>query len=419
MPVRDPPARPINTPGTKTASPHYAPTRPTILAIVCCMCALALYFGSAPTAPVSNPASVATCKTNLASQLRPLDVPGLAAAIVKDGRVVCTATAGLANIEDNKPVTPNTLFLIASVSKTITGTALMQLYDQGKFQLDDDINEFLPFEIRIPAAPDSPITFRQLLTHTASIKDNPDYINCPGSCAYGSLLGPMVTRGADSPISLADFTKGYVTPDGEYYDEDNNFEAEAPGTVADYSNIGIVLAGYLAEVISGTPFDRYCQDHIFAPLGMDKTSWRLAGIDQTILAMPYDKSPSGGYLPYGHYGEPDYPDGMLRTSVVELSRFLIAYMQDGRFDDRDILKPTTVQDMLSSQTPLKPSQGLVWVRHSIDNRTVWGHDGADNGAGAEMWFDPAKKAGVILMTNGIWHNTGGLLASLFREADRY
>ena len=362
--------------------------------------------------------SIDTCKTDLTRRLRAVDVPGMAAAIVKNGRIVCTAVAGMANIEQQRPVTPDTLFLIASVSKTITATALMQLYDEGKFQLGDDINRYLPFRVRIPVAPNAPITFQQLLTHTASIKDNTTYINCPGSCAYGSSFVSLVTRGADSPISLADLARGYLTPGGAYYNQTANFESRPPGTISDYSNMGIALAGYLVELISGTPFDQYCKDNIFAPLGMDKTSWRLTGIDESLLAMPYNKT-SSGFVPYGQYGEPDYPDGMLRTSVTELARFLIAYMDDGRYNDQQILKSTTVKDMLKVHSSRNPSQGFVWFKRSINGRTVWGHDGSDNGAGAEMWFDPAKDQGVILVTNGVWNDVSHLLSSFFREADHY
>jgi CubicO group peptidase (beta-lactamase class C family) len=208
-------------------------------------------------------------------------------------------------------------------------------------------------------------------------------------------------------------------PGGAYYDQAKNFAAGPPGTVSDYSNMGFVLAGYLVELISGIPFDQYCKDNIFAPLGMAKTSWRLAGIDRSILAEPYDKS-SSGYVPYGQYGEPDYPDGMLRTSVVELGRFVIAYMQGGRYLGQRILKSRTVKEMLRSQTSLDSSQGLAWFSQSINRRTIWGHDGDDNGAGTKMWLDPDRKEGVILMTNGIWKDDdNALLTSLFREADGY
>src|SRR5882757_4663011 len=232
-------------------------------AILCVCCALAIYPFGAASAPNSEPSDIVgtpmggwnepppeTCKTDLASRLQTLDVPGLAAAVIKNGRVVCNAVAGMADIEQKRRVTPDTLFLIASVSKTITATALMQLYDERKFQLDDDINKYLPFRVRIPASPASPITFRQLLNHTASIKDNTTYINCPGTCPYGSSLSPFVTKGADSPISLADLTRGYLMPGGAYYDQAKNFAAGPPGTVSDYSNMGFVLAGYLVELIS-------------------------------------------------------------------------------------------------------------------------------------------------------------------------
>jgi CubicO group peptidase (beta-lactamase class C family) len=401
-------------------------------AILCMCCALALYPFEAASAPGNQPSDIVgtpmlgwndppaeTCKTDLTSQLQTLNVPGLAAAVIKNGRVVCTAVAGMADIEQKKRVTPDTLFLIASVSKTITATALMQLYDERKFQLDDDINKYLPFRVRIPASPGSPITFRQLLNHTSSIKDNTTYINCPGTCAYGSTLTSTVTRGADSPISLADLTREYLTPGGAYYDQTKNFEPGPPGTKSEYSNMGIVLAGYLVEVISGMSFDQYCRDNIFLPLGMRKTSWRLAGIDQSILAVPYDKT-SSGYVPYGQYGEPDYPDGMLRTSANELAYFIIAYMQGGRYRGQRILKSRTVREMLKAQTSLDSSQGLAWSSQSIDGRTVWGHDGDDNGAGTKMWLDPANKVGVILMTNGIWKDDdNALLTALFRESARY
>jgi CubicO group peptidase (beta-lactamase class C family) len=371
-----------------------------------------------------DPRTARACKTELAGQLQALDVPGLVAAIVKHGRIACTAAAGMADIEQGRAATADTLFLVASVSKTVTGAAILQLHEQGRFRLDEDVSRFLSFRIRVPSAPIAPITFRQLLTHSASIKDNPAQFDCPGSCAYGSAMGPAVTRGADSPIALADFVRGYLTPGGAFYDRSANFEAGPPGTVNEYSNMSLVLAGYLVEAISGVPFDRYCRDNIFAPLGMRLSAWRLADIDRALVAVPYDKSPAG-YVPYGQYGEPNYPDGMLRTSANELARFLIAHMQEGRLDGRAILRPSTVEQIFTSQTPLDPAQGLVWYSQSIGRgaaaRTVWGHDGADFGARARMWFDPATGRGVILLSNGMWKDAAAdaLLARLFQEADGY
>lgn len=342
------------------------------------------------------------CKTDLSDQLDRLNVPGVAASVIKDGRIVCTATAGMANIEHNIAVTPDTLFLVASVSKTVTVTALMQLFEQRKFELDDDINEYLPFKVHVPDADGAAITFRQLLTHTASIKD--------------AELSQYVTKGADSPIPLADFVKGYFTPGGDCYDEDDNFQSGPPGTVSDYSNMGTVLAGYLVEAISGVPFDKYSREHIFTPLGMVRTSWRLADIDQSKLAMPYEDTPYG-FVPLGQYGEANYPDGMLRTSVIELSNFLIAYTQEGMFEEKSILHADTVHTILSNQSSLDKTQGLVWFTDTVGDRLVWGHDGSDDGASAQMWFDPATKEGVIFMANGGWEDEDNIIQSLFEEAD--
>jgi CubicO group peptidase (beta-lactamase class C family) len=155
---------------------------------------------------------------DLKSELQTLGVSGLAAGIVKNGRLVCTAVAGMANIEQNRPVTPDTLFILASVSKTVTATALMQLYDQGRFKLDDDVNKYLPFQVHIPAHPKRPITFRQLLIHTSSIKDNDKIINS------------LFVQG-DSPVALKDFMQGYFMPGGKYYSKRANFHSSRPGTV--------------------------------------------------------------------------------------------------------------------------------------------------------------------------------------------
>ncbi len=354
--------------------------------------------------PSFGAAPVPNCSTDLNKYLKKMKVPGLAAAIVKDGEIACATGVGMADIERGRPVTEDTIFLIASVSKTVTATALMQLNERGAMRLDEDINPYLPFDISLPGQDSMPITFRQLLTHTASIRDNSKFID------------GAVTMGADSPMSLGSLTSGYLALGGSFYDPKKNFEKSPPGTKNKYSNMGITLAGYLVEVISGTDFAIYCRDHIFSPLGMYETSWRLTDIDASILAVPYDRT-SKGFKAYEQYGEPNYPDGMLRTSVSELARFLIAIMQGGSYDGQQILQPGTVEEMLKTQTRLDKTQGLVWFREKINGRTVWGHDGEDDGASATMWFDRNRNQGVILMANGEWKGEEKLFEQLFEEAD--
>ena len=123
-------------------------------------------------------------------------IPGLAAAIVQDGKIAWIGTYGFANVEAKRPVTRRTEFHIASTSKPFTTVLLMQLHAAGKFRLHDDINRYLPFSVRNPASPDEPITFEMLLQHRSSIRDNPTFYE------------PLWSGGkGDSPIALGDYLR--------------------------------------------------------------------------------------------------------------------------------------------------------------------------------------------------------------------
>jgi CubicO group peptidase (beta-lactamase class C family) len=137
-------------------------------------------------------------------------IPGLSACIVKDGELVWHNAYGYADVEREIPVTDSTLFFIASISKTITGTALMQLYERGLFHLDDNVNNYLPPDLQVvnPSYPNDPITLKMILSHVSSIKDN-----------WG-VLEPLTVAG-DSPITLYDFLKNYLVPGGAYYTNDS------------------------------------------------------------------------------------------------------------------------------------------------------------------------------------------------------
>jgi CubicO group peptidase (beta-lactamase class C family) len=316
---------------------------------------------------------------DLERERQELGVPGLSAALVAHGELTATAVAGLADTERATPVTPQTAFTWASVSKTVTATALMQLHERGLFALDDDVGDYLPFPVRIPACPNRPVTFRQLLTHTSAIRD---------SRVYDSLyvIG-------DSPIPLGDFLSDYLVPGGRYYDRKRNFRSQCPGTVSEYSNIGAGVLGRLVEVLIGLPFDRYAADHVFAPLGMTNTSFTLRDLDLDLVARPGGSGPLQGF--------PTYPDGTLRSPPAELAKFLIAYLQRGSCEGGEILSSATVDAMLSRQTPLDRDQGLIWYQQKFGKR-LWGHVGEDPGISANMFLHRMSGAGVLLAANGRW-----------------
>lgn len=311
-------------------------------------------------------------------------IPGVATCAIKNGDIIWSAGHGWANIEDSIPVTDTTLFMLASVSKTITAVALMQLWEQNAFDLDDDINDYLPFDVHNPNHPDSAITFRHLLTHTSSIADN---------------WAAMPYSTGDSPIPLGEYLADYLVPGGVYYDSSLNFGTFPPGTQMSYSNVAVALAGYMVEAIADS-FPIWCQDSVFNPLDMYETAWFLANLDTNNIAMPYHWQGSG-YTPYEHYGYPDYPSGQLRTSSSQLARFLIAFQQYGIIDTTRILDSATVALMTTIQYPqLNQHQGLIWFETLIDGRWVWGHDGGDSGVHTRMYFYPAENTAAIVLTNG-------------------
>ena len=163
---------------------------------------------------------------------------GMQALIVKNDEIVWNKNYGFANIGLNKPVQDSTLFLVASISKTILVTAFMQLWEDGLFNLDHNINDYLQpdFQVINPSHPSDTITFRMIMTHTSSINDN-----------WG-ILDPLTVCG-DSPISLDSMLVNYFTPGGIYYSP-SNFNSWAPGAEGewDYSNIGSCILAYVVDL---------------------------------------------------------------------------------------------------------------------------------------------------------------------------
>ena len=329
-------------------------------------------------------------------------IPGVSACIVKQGRIIWTGNYGWAYVNLIIPVYDSTLFQIASVSKTVTTAALMRLYDQDRFKLDDSINAYLPFPVRNPYYPDSAITFRMLLTHTSSIRDNWNFM--------------FYYFHSDPPLPLRDYLNDYFTPDSQYYSL-QNFNNFPPGRSFQYCNIGFALAGYLVEAITGIEESKYCRDSLFTLLGMNESSFFYRDLDTMHMAMPYMWN--SGYIPYGHYSYHDYPAGALKTSTIQLARFLIAFMQYGWVGSVRILDSATVSLMITPQIPLIYSgQGLCWYKLYLGTRQLWGHHGGDFGIRTGMFFCPADTTGVLVFTNGEYP-TDAIMNEMFNYAATY
>ena len=288
------------------------------------------------------------------------NIPGVAVCITNKDSIFWQGTYGYADKEKNRPVTDSTLFYIASVSKPVTATALMQLWEKGLFNLDDDINDYLPPKLQIsnPFYPDKPITFHMLLTHTSSINDSYSIgdIRCyEPDCPDGY---PLFTL--DS-LLVRIFMSGGTGP----------YRNVAPGSYYSYSNRGYCVLGYLVEVIADTPFVDYVKDNILEPLQMQKSFWFLADADTNNLARGYENNGQ----PVGHYQSPALPAAYLRSSIKELSHFVRAFKNYGEDNGVRILDSSTVALMrekhVRTDDPESYYYGYGWLS---DEATHW-HSG--------------------------------------------
>lgn len=330
--------------------------------------------------------NVSDLNAYLADEMDFQRIPALTALLFNNQGIVHEVVYGYPEVTNSAGLNPNDLFLLASVSKVVTAVALLQLYDDGHFELDDPINPHLPFNVAVPGY-NTPITFRMLLTHTSGIAD-------------GDALDAQYFYGEDSPNALTPFLQSYLVPGGQYYNADQNFYNFEPGTQHEYSNVGCALIGALVESISGQNFNTYCKQNIFQPLGMNDTYWRLDEAQQSgnRLVMPYDYT-NGGYQAIGHYTFTDYPNGGLRSTARDLHRLLDMLASGGTYNGNEVLSPQTVSAMLTPQIPqLDNTMGLhVFLMNA--NNNLWGHDGGEQGVATIMAFNPSNGAGAIILTN--------------------
>jgi CubicO group peptidase (beta-lactamase class C family) len=325
-------------------------------------------------------------------------IPGYAACIIKNGKIAWAKGYGYADITKNIPFTPNTVMPeIASISKTITATALMQLWEQGYFHLDDAINNYLPFAIINPYFPDSVITFRMLLNHTSSLGGGDELV-------YNFYSGVFTKPGLAEP--LGDFLRDYYVIGGSMYVDSISFYNNPPGTKWNYSNYGFALLGYLVEQISGMNFDQYCKQNIFLPLCMNHTGYHFSDVDTNIVARPYYYDAGNDkQVDYGLYETAPYPPVQLKTTVIDFSKFLMMNMNNGTLDGIKILDSSTVALMRTSEVLIDPayynlSGGLAWFYFLVNGKELWGHPGDDFGLKTLMFFNITDSTGIIQFING-------------------
>lgn len=282
-------------------------------------------------------------------ELKADDIAGAVVAVVKDGQIVFEKGYGYADVAAKKPVSSgDTLFRPGSISKLFTWTSVMQQVEAGKLDLDRDVNDYLDF--RIPATYPQPITLRNLMTHTPGFEES--FKNLILDTSRVPPLGPY----------LADHVPGRIFP---------------PGTIPAYSNYGAALAGYIVQRVSGEPFPKYVDEHIFKPLGMVHSTF--------VQPLPADLKPlmSGGYITADEPPHPfeviiDAPAGALATTADDISHFMIAHLENGQYQGAAILRPETVSLMHSPQFGLHPALNhmcLGFYESSMNGHRIIGHGG--------------------------------------------
>ena len=324
--------------------------------------------------------------------------PGLAVALVGRNGAIWARGYGLADVETQRAVTPDTPFMLASVSKTWIATALMREVDLGRLTLDRPINWLLPFPVDNPRIRGEIIRVHHLATHTSGIEDNDK--------VYEASYTP-----GDPTIEMDDWIRSYLTRGDRLYSKRRNFAARMPGQAYSYSNVAAALGAVVVEQTSGEPYRDYLRKHFFEPLGMHNTAFDLAAFPENTVAMPYDFE-DGRFVEHGHYGLPTYADGQLRSSVHDLARYLAMLMNDGTRDGRRYLTSESVAQMEAEHHPDRgdagqTTQALYW--HRRFNGTMLGHSGGDYGMLTFIFYDLRHDLGGIVLMNSASEGAGELM----------
>lgn len=327
-------------------------------------------------------------------------LPSLSACVFTENGIEWEKYLGYADLVKGIEVTEETVYHIGSISKLFVVTAIMQLEEQGKLNLDDDINTYVPINFRNPYFPENPITIRMLLTHTASMVK-------PGT--YNSLNGMWNLFDPDMGPPPSEWVPEFLIPNGINYDV-NLWLHNQPGDYEVYSNIGACVAAYVVEELTQKNFREYCKQNIFIPLEMNSTSYNYADLNWDKIAVMYSKSGNGS----NYLDNRVYPSGGAKSTLIDLSHFAICYMNKGIYNGTRILTDESVNKILEIQNQAS-GKCLMWNIYFGD---WYGHTGGlELGTATTLTIHLESKTGLIIFTNA--HegtvNPGGEIYWLIRQ----
>lgn len=329
-------------------------------------------------------------------------VVGLSVAVVKKNNIVFSSAYGYNDLQAKTPLSTENLFRIASISKSFSATSILQLVEQKKISLDQDVSELIGFPVRHPKFPSTTITVRMLLSHTSSINDSQGYFSLD----------------AINPANNPNWTKC--------------FNAYEPGKGWQYCNLNFNMIGTIIERVSGERFDLYVRRHVLDPLGL-YGGYAVDSLDRSKLANIYDYNAdsarfivsTGAYNPRSAeiaayqmgYSTPIFsPTGGMKISAPDLARYMIMHKNKGKYNGIRIISKKSARLMQTPVSTYEPyGLALEQTDKMIPGKLLTGHTGVAYGLFSAMFFDPKEDFGIVVITNGTRAGYAGGYNNTIRE----
>ncbi len=328
-------------------------------------------------------------------------LPGFAVAIFDKDSIHYQKGFGYADVAAQKPYTPQTQQLIASISKTLVGVSLMQAVEREIMKLDDPVNVYLPFEVAHPAFPEQPITLRQLASHTSSIGSPEVYDktylfqDSLRADQWPESFHPYLEiYNSNQSMPMEEFLEKILSLEGDWYQPEHFLETP-PGTTYEYSNLGVTLLALAIERATNTDFRALTQNKILSPLQMTNSTWSPQEVNPNLTTNYYLTTSPPHHLTTYHLIT--YPDGGLFSTVTDLTKYTQELLHCAA-GEGTILDASSFQEMIQPQyedTDAFPD-AICW---DLSFAPLVGHSGNDFGTSTLLYFHPETGVGRILFAN--------------------